>query len=69
MESNVELMRRTESGCTDTGTQGLKFLTVDSVIFSVKLNNLGFPDALPALSVRRKPALMRVLKTPTQCEE
>lgn len=36
-----------------------------SVVFWVEFNNLGFQD----VSLRRKPDLMRVLKTQTQCDE
>lgn len=65
----MELIRRSESGCTDTGTQGLGFITKDSVVFWVKSNNLGFQDVLPPLSARRKPDLMTVLETQTRCDE
>lgn len=48
----MELIRRSESGCAITGTQGLGFVTKDSVVFWVKSSSLGLQAVLPPLSAR-----------------
>lgn len=43
----MELISRSERGCTDAATQGLGFITKDSVAFWVKSQRPGRPPAAP----------------------